>query len=93
MLVKRRLDDPDNFAVFEITNNVGAPAPAGLDIPVAINGDFYFVLNPTQTDIAPDEYFGEIRGWNAGLVPGVDPPTIKFPFSYRVDQTLDLVYP
>lgn len=99
MLVKRRTDDTDAFAVFEINNGLGVPpappptVPAGAYAIVPLLGEFFFMLRPPETDIAPGEYFGEIRAWDPTVTPGVDPPYIKMPFQYRVVQTLDLVYP
>lgn len=93
MIVKRDTDDADAFAVFEIPDGGGPPAPVGGDAPLPSDGQFYFVITPFQSDIAPGDYFGEIRGWDPTQAVGSDPPRVKLPFTYRVVQTLDLVYP
>jgi hypothetical protein len=93
MMVKRNEDDPDDFAVFDLFENAPPMFPATTGIPIRFFGQFGFTIGPVQNDIAPGNYFGEIRGWDGVAVPGADPPTVKMPFTFRVLQTLDLVYP
>lgn len=81
LAVKRDVNDPDSYELFDLTASLDADPTTG---------KYYFTFTREHTCFRPDTYPGEVRWWAAGLVPATDLPTDRQTVDYIVQQAVDV---